>query len=145
MDLRTVLRLNSAAMGVARTRLNITAANLANAETTRTPEGGPYQRRVVQVEARVLSDEQGYPIGRDHGMSLREPTAVRVLRDQSAPRLVYDPSHPDADDDGYLAKPNIEVITEMVNMMTATRAYQAAASATKSVKAMAQSALNIST
>ena len=97
MDLRTILRLNSAAMGVARTRLNITAANLANAETTRTPEGGPYQRRMVQIEARVLRDEQGHPIGRGHGMSLREPTTVQVLRDQSAPRLVYDPSHPDAD------------------------------------------------
>jgi flagellar basal-body rod protein FlgC len=132
-------------MGVARTRLNITAANLANAETTRTPEGGPYQRRTVLVEAQILRDEHGYPIGRDHGMSLREPTAVRIERDQSAPRMVYDPSHPDANDDGYVAKPNIEVITEMVNMMTATRAYQAAASATKSVKAMAQSALNIST
>ena len=57
--------------------------------------------------------------------------------------MVYDPSHPDADADGYVAKPNVDVVTEMVNMMAATRAYQAATNATKSVKSMAQSALNI--
>jgi flagellar basal-body rod protein FlgC len=143
MNLRTILRLNSAAMGVARTRLNVTAANMANAETTRTPEGGPYQRRMVSVEAQPLKDDEGHPIGRHHGMTLREPTAVHIARDQSPPRMVYDPSHPDADGEGYVSKPNIDVVTEMVNMMAATRAYQAASSATKSVKSMAQSALNI--
>ena len=145
MNLRTILRLNSAAMGVARTRLNVTAANMANAETTRTPEGGPYQRRMVSIEAHPLKDDEGHPIGRHHGMTLREPTALRIARDQSPPRLAYDPSHPDADEEGYVAKPNIDVVTEMVNMMAATRAYQAASGATKSVKAMAQSALNIIT
>ena len=145
MNLRTILRLNSAAMGVARTRLNVTAANMANAETTRTPEGGPYQRRTVAVEAQPLKDDEGHPVGRMYGTTLREPTALRVGRDDSPPRMVFDPSHPDADPDGYVAKPNIDVVTEMVNMMAATRAYQAASSATKSVKAMAQSALNIVT
>ena len=143
MNLRTILRLNSAAMGVARTRLNVTAANMANAETTRTPEGGPYQRRIVSIEAQPLKDEEGHPIGRQHGLTLREPTALKIERDEGPARMVYDPSHPDADGDGYVAKPNIDVVTEMVNMMAATRAYQAASNATKSVKSMAQSALNI--
>lgn len=143
MNLRTVLRLNSAAMGVARTRLNVTAANMANAETTRSPEGGPYQRRMVTVEAQPLKDAEGHPIGRQHGLTLREPTAIKVTRDEGPARMVYDPSHPDSDGDGYVAKPNIDVVTEMVNMMAATRAYQAATNATKSVKSMAQSALNI--
>ncbi len=145
MNLRTVLRLNSAAMGVARTRLNVTAANLANSETTRTPEGGPYRRRSVSVEATPLVDGSGDPVGRNMGFSLREPTALSVTADEGPARLVYDPSHPDADAEGYVSKPNIDVVTEMVSMMAATRAYQAAASATKSVKAMAQSALNIVT
>ncbi|MDE0881336.1 MAG: flagellar basal body rod protein FlgC [Myxococcota bacterium] len=145
MNLRTILRLNSAAMNVARTRLNVTAANMANAETTRTPEGGPYKRRMVIVEAQPLKDDQGFAVGRHHGMSLREPTALNIAKDEAAARLEYDPSHPDANADGYVSKPNIDVVTEMVNMMAATRAYSAATNATKSVKAMAQAALNIVT
>jgi len=143
MNLRTVLRLNSAAMGVARTRLNLTAANLANAETTRTPEGGPYRRRSLSVEAQPLRDSDGHPVGRGLGRTLREPVSLEVKADAGPPRLVFDPSHPDANDEGYVAKPNIDVVTEMVNMMAANRAYQAAANVTKSVKTMAQSALNI--
>ena len=130
-------------MGVARTRrFIVTAANMANAETTH-PEGGPYKRRIVSVEAQPLKDDEGHPIGRQHGLTLREPTALKIEMDQGPNRMVYDPSHLDADADGYVAKPNVDVVTEMVNMMAATRAYQAATNATKSVKSMAQSALNI--
>jgi flagellar basal-body rod protein FlgC len=98
---------------------------------------------MVTVEAQPLKDAEGHPIGRQHGLTLREPTAIKVTRDEGPARMVYDPSHPDSDGDGYVAKPNIDVVTEMVNMMAATRAYQAATNATKSVKSMAQSALNI--
>ena len=130
-------------MGVARTRLNVTAANMANAERTSTPEGGPYQRRIVSVEAQPLRDAEGHPIGRQHGLTLREPTALKIERDEGPARMVYGPSRPDSAGGGYVAKPNIDVVTEMVNMMAATRAYQAATNATTSVKSMAQSALNI--
>jgi flagellar basal-body rod protein FlgC len=145
MNLNTTLRLSGAAMGVARTRLNVTASNLANAETTRTPEGGPYKRRVVQVEARRLLDSEGHPVGRALGTVLREPVATQVSMDQRPARLVYDPTHPDANDDGYVAMPNIEVVEEMVNMIAANRAYTAAASAIQTVKTMAQRALDIAT
>jgi len=143
--LNTTLRLSGAAMGVARTRLNVTASNLANAETTRTPEAGPYKRRTVEVEARPLFDTENEPVGRAFGAALQEPVAVRVSLDKRPDRLLYDPTHPDANDDGYVAMPNIEVVEEMVNMIAANRAYSVAASALQTVKTMAQRALDIAT
>jgi len=101
--------------------------NLANVNTTRTPDGGPYKRQDV-----VLAAEESSGV-----------KVVGISQDSSTPRLVYDPQHPDADDSGYVAMPNINVITEMVNMIAATRAYEANVTALGAAKSMALKALEI--
>jgi flagellar basal-body rod protein FlgC len=145
MNLDTALRINAAAMSAARTRVNVASSNLANAETTRTEEGGPFRRRMVIQKAEVLKDEAGYPIGRHEGMSIREPIAAGMAFDNSPPRLVFDPSHPDANEDGYVSMPNVQVVEEMVDMISASTAYRAAANAVMTVKTMAQRALDLAT
>ena len=117
----------SAALSAARQRLNITASNIANAETTRTAEGGPYQKRMlVQVaeEFRNALDD----------VSLAKPKVEKVILDESAPKMVYKPGHPDANDQGFVAYPNINVVSEMTELMSVTRAYEAAANAIQTTK-----------
>jgi len=92
-------------------RMHVVANNLANAETTRTPEGGPYQRQQV-VFSTVLNDLQGV-------------TVKGITTGDGGVRLVYNPLHPDADDEGFVAMPNVTVPTEMLDMLTASRAYEA--------------------
>ena len=123
-----------------RTRMNVLASNLANARTTQTEEGGPYRRqdpvfRAVPVEDRFQNLENG----RDAYMV--EVPEIRA--DPGPPQRVFDPNHPDADDDGYVEMPNINVVEEMVNMITAARAYESGVTLMQSIKGMAQSALSI--
>ncbi len=122
-----------------RTRMNSIASNLANARTTRTEQGGPYKRLDVVFEAA--------PIERDGiGPSPKGATTVRVQEvreDSSAPKSVYEPGHPDADANGYVGYPNVNVVEEMVNMITASRAYDAGVTTVESAKSMARSALSI--
>ncbi len=103
----------ASALTAERLRMDVVSNNIANVDTTRTPTGGPYRRRFVVFEP-ILDEDI--------------PRGVRVsavLVDNSPPRLVYDPSHPDANTAGYVAYPNIDIVTEMVDLMGATRAYEA--------------------
>lgn len=130
-------------MSAQRTRMNVAASNLANQNTTRTPEGGPYRRRDVVLEATPLGND-GREIGK--GLGDGEPMGVRVaqvVESQDPPRLIHDPGHPDADENGYVQLPNISSIKEMVNMMGAARAYEAGTSVMQTVKQMAEQALRI--
>jgi flagellar basal-body rod protein FlgC len=119
-----------------RLRLDLVASNLANVNTTRTPEGGPYQRRLAVFAERL---EQARA-GRGELAGVR---VAAVLKDAAPPRLVYDPSHPDANQDGYVAFPNVEVLREMVDMMSAARAYEANVTVFNAAKTMALRALEI--
>ncbi len=111
--------------------------NLANVNTSRTPEGGPYIRR-VPVFQQIL-DEIG-----EEGKVKGGVKVVEIAKDtSSAPRLVYQPDHPDADEDGYVAMPNVSVVREMADMMTASRAYEANLAVTGSAKNMWLGALDI--
>lgn len=117
-----------------RLRMDTIANNIANIETTRTPEGGPYRRQIPLFAPRQ-PDESGKPGG-----------GVRVqalLQDQSPFKRVYEPSHPDADEEGYVLMPNVELVKEMVNMIDASRAYEANVTALNTAKDMAQRALEI--
>lgn len=122
-----------------RTRMNVTSSNLANAETTRTAEGGPYIRKQAVLEAR--------PVGNFDATLNEAVQAVRVRAvedDQVRPtRFVYDPGHPDAREDGYVEMPNVNVVEEMTDMITASRSYEANATAFETLKRMAMRALNI--
>ncbi len=141
MTLMRSLDISAAAMSVQRTRMNVAASNMANKNTTRTEEGGPYRRRDVVVQT----------VKPDFGSTLRgqldgELAGVRVTNivpSNDDPILIYDPSHPDADETGHVATPNISGIREMTNMMGASRAYEAGATFMKTVKEMAEQALRI--
>ena len=140
MDFFSAMDILSSGLRAQRTRLNLTSSNLANAQTTRTAEGGPYRRRDPVFEARSMSDS-GFET--EIQSALRRVEVAEVRQDPTPPKQVYDPSHPDADGDGYVFMPNISLIEEMVNMMTAARAYEASATAMRSVVDMASRALTL--
>jgi flagellar basal-body rod protein FlgC len=129
-----------------RMRLDVIADNIANVNTTRTTEGGPYRRSRVIFAPRVAEPYWRSPFLPTF-LKDRIGEGVRVTAIQkdtaSEPRLVYDPTHPDANADGYVAMPNVDVITEMVDLMSAQRAYEANLTTVESVKQMVSKALDI--
>jgi flagellar basal-body rod protein FlgC len=122
-----------------RTRMNTIASNLANARTTRTEQGGPYKRLDPIFEATPI-DRNG-EIGATNGVSLAK--VARIEQDQRPGMMVYEPGHPDANAEGYVEYPNVNAVEEMVNMITASRAYEAGITSIDTVKRMARSALDI--
>lgn len=144
-----------------RFRMNIISGNIANANTTRTSEGGPYQRREVVFKAmdfdKVLNSElkdsnnmldYENPLDDTFSQKNANPAIMsvvvdKVVRDDSDFRLKYDPSHPDANTEGYVAYPNINPVIEMADLIEATRAYQANVAAFQSAKNMANSAIDM--
>jgi len=128
-------------LSAARLRVNVLAANLANAETTRTPQGGPYRRRdVVQIAQGYQST---FKSALDE-MTLGKPVISAVIEDKNEPKKVYQPGHPDADKEGYVAYPNINVVSTMTDMMSATRLYQANVTALDTVRQIETAARSIS-
>ena len=142
MDIMTSMRINSSGMTANRTRMNTISSNIANINTTRTPEGGPYRRKDVVFEAIPEAKSFGEVLtDMDQKMNRVQVTDIHV--DRRAPILKYEPDHVDADANGYVAYPNINLMEEMANMIQATRAYEANASALKATKGMAMTALEI--
>ena len=138
----TIMNIAASAMSANRLRINTIASNIANAETTRTPEGGPFKRRDVVLGA-VDVKNTAFDEVLDQA-SMKSVEVAGVVTDQSDPRLVYDPSHPDADKKtGLVAMPNINPVTEMVNLMSASNAYKAAAELTSVTKDMANAIKNM--
>jgi flagellar basal-body rod protein FlgC len=124
--------------------MNVLSSNLANANTTRgTEDGGPYRRRDVVFSAVPVSEPFEDMLDDSMGTELRKVQVVDIEKDKRAPRRVHDPSHPDADANGFVELPNIQVMSEMVNMITATRAYEANATALDAAKQMAARAIDI--
>jgi flagellar basal-body rod protein FlgC len=139
MDFLSALRISASGLAAERVRVSLASSNLANAESTRGPDGKPYQRLDPVLEAVPFGDQLARAAG-------AEPMSVRVAqvtRDQNPGRRVYDPSHPDADGQGFVTLPNVNPIHEVVNLMSASRAYDANASAVETLKTMAQRALDI--
>ncbi len=121
--------------------MNAISSNLANARTTRTPQGGPYKRRDPVFMATPLSREFDRLMSSELGEQVHSVSVVGIREDNGPPRRVYDPEHPDADGDGYLELPDVNVVEEMVNMLTASRSYEANVSAIQTLKSMAMRAL----
>lgn len=128
-----------------RLRLDTIANNLANANTTRGPNGGPYRRQVPVFAPRTAGNPFSSILAAAgvHGQVGRGVRVVAVVEDSSPPKMTYDPGHPDADANGYVARPNVDVVTEMVDMIAATRAYEANVTAINAAKTMALRALDI--
>ncbi len=137
MDILDTLNIAAMGMGAQRVRLQAVASNLANARTTRTDDGGPYQRKLPVFESRSID-----PFG---DLLERELSSVEVtqLDTVEGERLVFEPNHPDANEDGYVAYPDIDMLSEMVDMMTASRSYAANARAVDTTREMALKALEI--
>lgn len=125
---QAAIDISASGLTAQRLRLNLIAKNIANAETTRTTEGGPYKREMAVFEA---ASENG-------GVQVKQ-----VVQDQTPPKLVYEPGNPDADAQGYVRMPNVNVVEEMVDMVSATRAYEANVTALNATKTMEQKALEI--
>ena len=139
---KTIYDIASSAMSVNRLRINTIASNIANAQTTRTEEGGPYKRRDVVVAAADV-DPAGFASALDEA-SLKDVKVAAVVTEDKPPALIYDPGHPDADPKtGMVAMPNINPVTEMVNMITASAAYKAAAEIVNVTKDMAAAVRNL--
>ena len=143
-DLLTGMRLSSSGMAAQRARMNTIASNLANINTTQTPEGGPYRRKDVVFTAMPDGKNFGEIIGSaDPKGDFQRVQVTDVVYYKRAPLLKYEPDHPDANEEGYVAYPNINMMEEMTNMIQATRSYEANVSAMQATKDMALSALDI--
>lgn len=145
MSIFNSINISATGLSAERLRMDVISKNIANANTTRTANGGPYRRQVVtfatnnrnKTFSKVLRDAT------DKSTKLQGVEVTGIREDQSPLKKVYDPGHPDANEEGYVLKPNVDVITEMTNMITATRAYEANVTAMNSTKSMAMKALEI--
>ena len=137
--LSAAIKASASALNVERTRIEVAVSNLANAESTRTPEGGPYRRRDV-----VLTAEAMNTFDQMLGSSTATGVKVAAVVEDSEPfRKRYDPSHPDRDADGFVAMPNVDAPIEMVDLLTAARAYQANLAAINVIRDMVARALEL--
>ncbi len=143
-DFISGMRISSSGMTAQRARLNAISSNIANINTTQTPEGGPYRRKDVVFEAMPDARNFGEILTSTNPKSNMQRVQVTdVLSDLKAPLMKYEPEHPDANPEGYVAYPNINLMEEMTNMIQATRAYEANVSAMQASKDMAMSALEL--
>ncbi len=143
MDTLTAMQISGSALKAERTRLNIAAMNLANANTTRTMEGGPYKAKSVVFAARPVEGVNFQDALNSTTERLRKVEVARISEDQAPFKEVYDPTHPDADANGVVRFPNVNVAEQMVDMMSAKRSYEANVTALDAVKSMALKALEI--
>ena len=141
----SMLEISGSAMSAERQRAEVVAANLANANTTRTAEGGPYKRKEVVFASSGASPFRLAFQRISHLLSNSNPAVrvARVVADPASPLMRYEPGHPDANGQGYVAYPAINPIQEMVDLMGAVRAYQLNASAVNASKQMFQQAIDI--
>lgn len=126
------MRISASGLSAERLRMDTITSNMVNATTTRTQDGGPYVRKVAVFQEALDKNMNSYGV-----------KAVEIKEDKSDLRMVYDPSHPDANDEGYVAYPNVNVLNEMADMIAATRAYEANADTLDANKSMFMKALEI--
>ena len=136
------LDVSASALSAERLRMNTISSNLANAQTTRTPEGGPYRRKDAVFEA-VPGKNFADVLGGTLDIALHKVQVADVISDPNPPRMVRDPDHPDADPDGIVAMPNVNTMEEMVNLITASRTYEANVTAMNVARNMMNKALEI--
>ena len=147
MGLFDAIDISGSGLSAERLRMDVTAENLANAQTTRGPNGGPYQRKEVVLQtaqpngfASQLAAATGSVQG---GQTPGGVQAVGIVADPTAPKQVYDPGHPDANAEGYVEMPNVNSVTEMVDLISASRGYEANVTAMQTAKQMFSKTLDI--
>ena len=146
MSFLSTLNISGSGMTAQRLRLDVVSDNIANLETTRTEDGGPYRRKMVILQAQEPSFREileGVRTGQTKNPAGDGVKATAIVEDQTELKPVYDPTHPDADEDGYVMMPNIDLVKETADAMAASHAYQANITAFNTTKQMAQSALEV--
>lgn len=143
MNFLDALSTSASGLSAQRLRMNLISSNLANINTTKTEEGGPYQRKDAVFAAESKTDDFGSHLSRSLSPGLTEVRVASVFNDNRPPIMKYDPEHPDADEEGYVGMPNINIVEEMVNMISASRSYEANVTAIGSTKEMVNQALEI--
>jgi flagellar basal-body rod protein FlgC len=143
MDLLTSLKISSSGLAANKKRMAAISSNIANAETTRTAEGGPYRRKEVVFGSEPARETFSEILEGELDEKAQTVQATEVISTNRPPILKYNPSHPDANEQGYVAMPNINVMEEMANMISASRAYEANINAMNTTKNMAMKALEI--
>lgn len=157
------LKISGSGLSVFRRKMNIAAENLANAETTRTKDGGPYKKKVLKIAAKgvehafsrqlnaaavklLRTDRDhapGKPVSLSNDVKVQHAQGEEYVDPDQKFRIVYEPDHPDADEEGFVKMPNIDPLLEMVDMMTAARAYEANITAIKTIKDITRKSLEI--
>ena len=135
----SAMEVAASGLSAERGRMNVIASNLANAHTTKGADGNPYRRLDPVFTSQRVSPGSFDPVLRN----IHQVKLSGVQADTTPGQLVYDPGHPDANAEGYVTYPNVNVVTEMVNLMTASRAYEAGVTSIESIKTMAKSAIKI--
>jgi len=143
MDFMTALDIGASALSAERTHMNVISMNLANVKTTRTPEGGPYRRKTVVFQSAEVGSPFDAVMRSAMDRELRGVKVQGVVSDQRPPRRVFEPGHPDADQEGYVYYPDINVVEEMANLITSVRAYEANVTSINSVKTMFNRAVDL--
>jgi flagellar basal-body rod protein FlgC len=144
MDFFSSMDISASALTAQRTRMNLISSNLANVNSTRTAEGGPYRRRDA-----VFTATPATPAAGSFGAALGKAADARMVevseitQDKNPPRLQYEPTHPDANAAGYVAYPNVNVVEEMADMISASRSYEANVTAAKAAMGMAMKTLDL--
>lgn len=142
-DFFSSMRVSASGLDAQMKRMNTISSNIANAETTRTPDGGPYRRKDPLLAAQTDRESFGEILQNQLDEQVQGVQVEGVVEDERPPRLVYNPSHPDANAEGYVAMPNVNTVEEMANMISAQRSYEANVTALNAAKAMAQKALEV--
>jgi len=146
MGFFNTMNISASGLAAQRTRMDTLASNLANVETTRTAEGGPFRRRTVIFEERQPNRQSFSAIFNRAMGQTPAGSGVRVhsiVEDETPGPLVFDPGHPDANADGYVERPNVNVVAEMVNMISASRSYEANITAINVTRSMMSRVLDI--
>lgn len=143
MDLLKSMKISSSGLAANRKRIETISSNIANAQTTRTAEGGPYRRKEVVLGSEPARESFDEILEGELDAQAQTVHVTEVVSSNEPPILKYDPTHPDANKDGYVAMPNVNVMKEMADMISAQRAYEANISALNTTKSMAVKALEI--
>ena len=139
----TSLDISASGLAAQRARMDVISQNIANVNTTKTENGTPYRRKVVNLESSPTSSFSQYLSDASKGSLDGKVRVAGITEDMSDFNKIYDPENPEADEEGYVLTPNVDIVTEMVNMISATRSYEANVTATSASKSMAMKALEI--
>lgn len=143
MDFMTALDIGSSGLKAQRAYLNVISMNMANAKTTRTPDGGPYRRKSISMEATPVLSPFDAAMLDQKNRDLKGVAVRGIVTDDRPFRMNYEPGHPDANQQGYVAYPDINIVEEMTNMINTQRSYEANAQSIQAVKQMFSKALLI--